>query len=95
MDDGPIDEGSRGHVREGKREGLRIYASQLPHFQREAFDLTETLTHRGCFNNSEDFLGETDFMHLYLPRLHCEGAASVPRMIMGFLGASVSWSTTR
>lgn len=67
MDDGPIDEGSRGHVREGKREGLRIYASQLPYIQREAFDLLETLAHRRFFNHSEDFLGETDFMHLYLP----------------------------
>jgi hypothetical protein len=54
-------------VREGKREGLRIYASQLPYIQREAFDLLETLAHRQFFNHSEDFLGETDFMHLYLP----------------------------
>ncbi len=91
MDDGPIDEGSRGHVREGKREGLRIYASQLPYIQREAFDLIETLTYRRFFNQPEDFLGETDFVHLYLPRPHCERAAdSAPRMMMGFLGASVS-----
>jgi hypothetical protein len=53
--------------------------------------LIETLTYRRFFNQPEDFLGETDFVHLYLPRPHCERAAdSAPRMMMGFLGASVS-----